>query len=262
MNFSDIEKARVTDLFGLHFNSVDSSGAVDLVVSAAAGMTGKIVITPNVDHIVMIRRDAHLRMIWQSSDFLFADGMPIVWVSRVARGRSLPARVTGSDLMPLVSHAASLVGLSVAIVGGMPGVAEQAKAKLEFSNPGLKVVAAICPEYGFEKCNVQTSAIISEINSVRPNILFFCTGSPKTEKWLYDNRGRLDFGVALSVGAAVDYVAGTVRRAPGFIRSAGLEWLWRLLQEPGRLWRRYLVQDMAFIPMAVSEVIKSYLPKG
>lgn len=259
--FKNIENNKFVDLFGLKFSSVRIQDAVADIVNSAKFERNKIVITPNVDHVVMIKKDPNLFRMWKSSDFLFADGMPLVWVSKLSYGPSLPERVTGADLMPLVCEAASVVGLKIMIVGGGPGVAEKAKLALEKKHPSIKVVKVLCPDFGFENDSQKTSHIVSEINSASPDILFFCVGAPKSEKWLMLNQENLHFGVALCVGAAVDFVAGNLKRAPIFLQKSGFEWLWRFLKEPGRLWKRYFLKDAVFVFYAIKEIYCSYIKK-
>ena len=120
----------MVELFGLEFFTGRIDEAVNDIVRTAKEKKNKIVITPNVDHIVMIKKDPYLFDIWRSSDFLFADGMPIVWASKLTRGKSLPERITGADLMPLACKAAADAGLTIMLIGGAPGIAKIAKKRL------------------------------------------------------------------------------------------------------------------------------------
>lgn len=257
----DIKRAEKVELFGLQFCAVGIDEAVADIVKAAKKRSSKIVITPNVDHIVMIKKDQYLFDIWQNSDFLYADGMPIVWASKLVRGKSLPERITGADLLPLICEAVADVDLDVMFIGGAPGIANTAKNKLLEKHPSLQIVEILCPDFGFEKNLQETDDIIKAINRVKPHLLFFCTGSPKSEKWLFDNRQSLNFGVALSVGAAIDFVAGSATRAPKCFRSTGLEWFWRLFHDPLRLWQRYLVKDSIFVYYLTREILLSWMQK-
>lgn len=262
MSGSDIQKTKKIKLFGLDFLAMRVEEAACEIVVTAQKDRKKIVVTPNVDQIVTIKKNSALFRIWQNSDFIFADGMPIVWLSRFVRGGGLPERVTGADMMPLVCGEAAKVGLKVMILGGGEGVAEKAKKNLEDRYPALDIIRTICPAHGFEKDLLKTDKIIAEINVIDPDILFFCVGAPKSEKWLSDNLETLQFGVALCVGAAVDFAAGNIVRAPIFIQNIGFEWFWRFCQEPGRLWKRYLIKDTVFFYYALIEIIKSYLTKS
>ena len=255
-----LQPPRRIALFGLQFDAMTLASAVDAVVEAVMrrepGRQG-LVITPNVDLLVTANRRAEVQEVFRSARFLFADGMPVVWISRLIPGKSLPARVSGPDLLTALCERAAADGLSVAFVGGMPGVAQKAGEAMRRRHPALQVVATHCPPFGFEKDERHTQDIIDLCRAQRPDILFLGVGSPKQELWSHTHLAHLDVGMVLCIGAALDFAAGTLKRAPRWMQRSGLEWFWRMTQDPKRLIRRYLLRDVAFLPIALREILSA-----
>ena len=138
-------------------------------------------------------------------------------------------------------------------LGGQPGVAHMAAQRLEARFPGLHVAGTYSPPEHFQPEGAAAEAAVHAVNEVEPTLLFVALGSPKQELWVHRHWDRLDTIVAVCVGAALDFAAGSRPRAPGWMQRAGLEWLWRLALEPGRLWKRYLVRDAAFLGIFLTE---------
>lgn len=245
-----------TTLFGMQFSAVSLPDAAKMIVELASKRAPELIVTPNVDHIVSMSSDLEMREIFQRAKYRFADGMPIVWLSRLLR-RPLPERVTGADLLIKVSELSAKSNKRIFLLGGLPGVAEKASTNLINQFPGLIISGTYCPPFGFEKDPIETGKIISIINSSNTDILFVGVGAPKQEKWASHNIEKLAVGPILGVGAAFDFAAGTLKRAPKKIQSLGLEWLWRLCSEPRRLWKRYLIKDSIFLLLALKEIINS-----
>lgn len=250
-------EARI-ELFGIRFHAADFDSAVESVLAAAQRGEKGMVVTPNVDNVVTFHQRPEVLEIYRNARFVFADGAPVVWVSRMIKDKALPCRVTGADLMPALCARAAELGLSVGMVGGNPGVADRAAEILRDRHPGLDVVAVHCPPFGFEHDSAQSQAIVDLCNETRPRLLFLGVGAPKQELWGYAHLDKLDVGMVLCVGAAFDFVAGTLTRAPAWMRNAGLEWVWRLLHEPKRLFKRYLQKDLAFFPIALREIAPGF----
>jgi len=245
-------------LFGISINNVDFNGAIDLVnslVALPAGGMGRYIVTPNVDHVVKLRHDSEFKYVYAGAAAVFADGMPLVWASRLL-GKPLKERVAGSDLFTAICELSARKGYTLFFLGGLPGVAEAAKRELTTRYPGLNVVGTYSPPFGFENDAAENKKIINLINADTPEILFIGLGCPKQEKWIYQHCDELNIKVALCTGAAFDFVAGTVKRAPMWMQRIGFEWLYRLLSEPGRLWRRYLVDDVAFLKIVTQEYVR------
>ena len=226
--------------------------AVAAIIDAAGRGDRGYVVTPNVDHVVRFQSDPVFRAAYAGAALCLADGMPIVWAAGFL-GVPLKGRVAGADLLPALCGAAAGRALSIFLLGGEDGVAGAAASALAARFPGLRIAGTHTPPQGFGEDAVATDAAIEAVNAARPDILFIGLGSPKQECWVHGQWERLSAVVAVCCGAALDYAAGTKTRAPGWMRRAGLEWLWRLAGEPGRLWRRYLVRDAAFVGIVLKE---------
>ncbi len=245
------------EMFGLQFAAVTLREAARMLVDAAADRKKGLVVTPNVDHLVIMSRDASVRSVYESATWTFADGMPIVWLSRILHAPGVPERVTGADLLPLVASLSVQRGLRLFFCGGETGVAERLAARLQEETPGVNVVGTYSPPFGFESDPDESAGMVARLNRAKPDILFLGLGTPKQELWAHRHQSQLDVGPILCFGGAFDLTAGLKARAPKWLRNAGLEWAWRLAYEPRRLWRRYLVQDIAFAVLALKEAFRA-----
>ncbi|SUA91556.1 WecB/TagA/CpsF family glycosyltransferase [Pandoraea pulmonicola] len=234
-------------LFGLDIAAVPFDTAVDVLAQAAARREGRsrIVVTPNVDHIVRLDTQPEFKRLYRTADYLFADGMPIVWASRLF-GTPLPGRVTGADLLPALCDRARATGARAVFVGGRPGQEAQITAGLAARFPGLDFTL-IAPSMTFDPTGPEGQAVARRVRELAPDLIFVCLGMPKQERWAMAHAHDMPGGLMLCVGAAIEFAAGMQRRAPGWMQRTGLEWVWRILQDPGRMWRRYLVDDRRFI---------------
>ena len=244
------------NIFNLDFDALTLTEATTQITEAARNGRKGLVVTPNVDHIVVLESDNDLRKTYHEALFIFADGMPIVWLSKFLTGKKLPERVTGADLFNTVCESATEHGLRIMLMGGMPGIANRAAENLKKKFTRLNIVGTYCPPVGFDQSEAETVNMINYCNDKAPDILFFGVGFPKQEKWAYANMHRLKVGPILCVGAAIDFAAGNIQRAPELMQKTGFEWLWRLLSEPKRLWKRYLIRDSRFIFLAAREITR------
>ncbi|VVE50099.1 WecB/TagA/CpsF family glycosyltransferase [Pandoraea anhela] len=234
-------------LFGLNIAAVPFGQAVDVLAHAAAQRDGRsrIVVTPNVDHIVRLDVLPAFKQQYRKADFLFADGMPIIWASRLF-GRPLPGRVTGADLLPALCDRARASGRKAVFVGGRPGQEAQLHAGLSQRFPGLDFTLMI-PSMTFDPTGPEGQDIAQRVRELAPDLIFVCLGMPKQERWAMAYADTMPGGVMLCVGAAIEFAAGMQKRAPKWMQRSGCEWMYRILQDPGRMWRRYLVEDRRFI---------------
>lgn len=233
-------KARVP-LFGCAIDRVRMPQAVLRVIELIAADDGicHYVVTPNVDHVVMLEHHEGLRRAYADASLTLADGMPVVLASRLL-GRGLPERITGTDLAcELLASAAEHGGLRVFLLGAGPGVAEQAAQRITSKWPAVDVVGTYSPPFGFEKDAAENAHILEQIAACRPDLLVVGLGAPKQELWVHEHRHEIEARVALCVGAAIDFLAENKRRAPRWMQRAGLEWLHRMASEPKRLAGRY-----------------------
>lgn len=239
-------------LFGIEIDVVRMPDAVDQLLAWIGQDEGvcRYVVTPNVDHAVLLEEHAGLRQAYAAASLVLADGAPVVLASRLL-GRPLPERVAGSDLVPKLFDAANARRpLKVYLLGGMPGVAERAAANIAVKWPQVEVVGTASPPFGFERDAQQSSQLLEEISLARPDVLLVGLGAPKQELWVHEHRDAIAARVALCIGATIDFLAGERKRAPIWMQRAGLEWLYRLLSEPRRLWRRY-ARDAWLFPQLV-----------
>jgi N-acetylglucosaminyldiphosphoundecaprenol N-acetyl-beta-D-mannosaminyltransferase len=204
--------------------------------------SGGYICTPNVDYVVRARRDQAFRIAIGGARARVPDGMGIVYASRLA-GRPLRGTVTGRLLVPAVARLAAARGVSVALYGGRPGVAARAAEALRGEIPNLSVTFAAGPPMAFEVASADADAEAEAIASARPGVVFVALGAPKQELWMERHVAHFDGTVLIGVGAAFDILAGRFREAPRWMTRVGLEWLFRLVQEPRRLARRYLIDD-------------------
>ena len=231
---------------GLHLDNLTFDEAVDCILALARGDRPCYVVTPNVDHIMRFNRNRRFREAYRKASLVLADGMPVVWASRIL-GSAVREKVSGADLFPRVSEAAAEQGLSIYILGALDGAAEKAARILRRRHPDLRVAGTQCPRRGFHLDKEENRKVIEAVRAASPDILFLALGCPKQEFWMHDHCEALGVPVTLGVGAAVDFLSGMVRRAPLWMQRCGLEWLYRILCEPRRLWKRYLVDDSPFL---------------
>jgi N-acetylglucosaminyldiphosphoundecaprenol N-acetyl-beta-D-mannosaminyltransferase len=207
------------------------------------------IIAANTHYVMLSNRDPALRAINSGAEFIVADGMPLVWASRFGRS-PIPERVAGSDLLFHFSEEASVRGYSLFLLGGAEGVAEEAAQRLTGLYPGLQVVGTACPPFR-EWSTEEEADLIADIRAARPDFLITALTLPRGDQWLAANLLALGVPVVFNGGAASDFAAGTIRRAPRWLRRRGLEWAFRLWLEPRRLWLRY-AQDACFIARMIA----------
>jgi len=230
----------------LVIDRLTSAGALEAIERLVERQRGGTVVTPNVDHVVIAERNEEFRAAYASADLSLADGMPIVWSSRLL-GAPLPEKISGSDLvLPLMDRAAAR-SWRVFLLGAGPGVAQAASERLRRER-GVDVVGVAAPlvRVGQGESDPEGDAAVEAIRAANPHLVLVAFGAPKQEIWMHRRRDALAPAVLLGVGASLDFVAGRVRRAPRWVSRAGLEWLWRLAREPRRLARRYLVEGARF----------------
>ena len=203
----------------------------------AAAKEKRWVLNVNVHALNLAQADPEFAGILRRAHLVFCDGEGVRLGARLF-GHRLPPRITYADwIMPLGSFCAS-ENLTLFFLGGRPGVAEEARKRLEAAIPGIRIVG--CQHGHFDKEGPENQAVIDRINAARPNLLLVGLGMPLQEKWIAAHSGRIAANVFLSAGACLDYVAGRVRRGPRWMLDHGFEWLFRLLIEPRRMWGRYV----------------------
>ncbi len=208
------------------------------------------VVTPNVDHTVMLQEDQSFRAAYDEADLILADGMPVVLASRLLR-KPLPERVTGADLVPALFEAATEERpVTAYLLGAMPGVAETAAEKIEQKWASVRIVGTYSPPFGFENDDEENAAILERIREAKPDVLVVGLGAPKQELWVHKHREQITAKISLCVGATIDFLAGNTPRAPRWMQRVGMEWMFRVLSEPRRLFKRY-ARDAWLFPRIV-----------
>lgn len=234
------------DVDGLPFVASTVDALSSAICDSASRAEGGWVVTPNIDILRRWRRDAAFRELVSSATVFTADGLPIVWASQL-QGTPLPGRLTGSDLFVDLYRRATRKGLRVALIGGNPGAADEAVAVLAKQEPLFKHMAIThCPPFGFEQMPHEMRAITQLLDDWNPRVVFVGLGSPKQETLIRQLRAERPNAWYLGVGVSFSFVSGDVQRAPPWLQACGLEWLHRMVQEPGRLARRYLFHGVPF----------------
>jgi len=225
-----------------------------IVAHATHGGAPVYVVTPNAHHVVLLQRDALLREIYEHAFLVVPDGVPLLWAAALL-GMHLPGRVNGTDLFEALCARAASEGLRVFLLGGRAGAAAAAAAHLTARHPALNICGTHCPPMNFEKNATESRRVLAAIKDARPHLLFVGLGAPKQEYWMYRNCEQIGVPVSLGIGVSFEFVGGIVPRAPRWMQRAGLEWLYRLGAEPGRLWSRYLVGNALFCALIVRQWI-------
>jgi N-acetylglucosaminyldiphosphoundecaprenol N-acetyl-beta-D-mannosaminyltransferase len=213
---------------------------------------GGIVLNANAHCLNLCHEDGGLRNFFAAADVVFCDGAGVRLAARMLGGR-LPERITYADWLPRLAVLAEERGFSLFFLGARPGVAGEAARRLKGSHPDLKIVGVRHGFFDHRFGSPENEAMVAEINAARPDILLLGLGMPLQERWLMDNHRGLDFGVALTGGAVFDYASGRLRRGPRLLTDNGFEWLARLLVEPRRLWRRYLLGNPLFLARVLAQ---------
>jgi N-acetylglucosaminyldiphosphoundecaprenol N-acetyl-beta-D-mannosaminyltransferase len=214
------------------------------------------IVTPNIDHILHAQSDEEFRVLVNQSALSVPDGKWLMRGSRLA-GIRLREGVTGRLLVEPMCERAAKEGWSIYILASVNDVAHIAGERLREKYPGLKVAGTRSPSMQFGKNEAETASILWELNELKPDILFLGVGAPKSEKWIYRFRDRLPSRVAIGVGYAFDVIAGRISECPAWMTRTGMEWAYRLLVEPKRLWKRYLVRDPKFFALILRQRFSS-----
>jgi len=228
---------RCSQILGVKFDCVTFEETLSCIEGMIASRQPHYVVTANVDFLVRARRDAELRRILNEAHLTLCDGTPLVWASRLL-GNPLPARVAGSDLAPQLIRVAAKKRWRLFFLGATPEANAQAVANARAPFPNLEIAHFSPPFQPLDK--MDHDAIRAKILAARPDILLVAFGCPKAEKWMAMNYRALGVPVMIGVGGTIDFLAGKLKRAPLWMQRAGLEWTFRLWQEPRRLFGRYI----------------------
>ena len=206
------------------------------------------VVTPNLDHIIQLERGGELVEVYKHANLILTDGKPLIWISKLFK-TPIKEKISGSDLFPLVCKLAAKKGYRMFFLGAAEGVAAKAAENLMKRFPGLQVVGTYSPPFGFEENEEEMNKIKSMIRNAKPHILIVGLGCPKQELFILHHREELAVPISLGLGASLDFEAGNIKRAPRWMADHGLEWLFRITQDPGRLIKRYWNDAISILPI-------------
>ena len=229
------------EIAGVLVDRVDRAGAAEVLRRFLTDGARHQVVTVNTDFVHLAHGDTAFRSLLNQADLAVADGMPLVWLSRLQRA-ALPGRVAGLDLVDDACRLAAEAGIGVYLLGATPANAERASRVLVSRHPGLRIAGSFAPPFGPHTSDDE-DRMVAKIRSAGRCVLFVAFGAPRQDRFIQAHLEELDVPIAIGVGGTFDVLAGSRRRAPAWVQDVGLEWLWRLAQEPRRLWRRYLMRD-------------------
>lgn len=230
------------EFMNIEIDNLTMSEALEVIDKMIQNNKSAYVVTPNVDHLVQLETNKELQAVYKNADLILADGMPLLWISRWY-GRPIKEKISGSDLFPELCNLAAKKSYKMFFLGAAEGVATKAAENLKRKYIGLQVVGIYSPPYGFENDIQEVAKIKQMIKNVEPHILIVGLGCPKQEKFMYYHCAELGVPISLGLGASFDFEAGNIKRAPGWMRNHGLEWLYRITQDPKRMFKRYMVDD-------------------
>ncbi|MDB6003793.1 MAG: Anti-sigma factor antagonist [Prosthecobacter sp.] len=241
---SNLRSGPSLSILGVPFDNVTTDQTLETISGMIASRNPHYIATANVDFTALAMYDEELRRILLDAHLVVCDGMPLVWASRWL-GNALPERVAGSDLVPKLLAIAEEKNWSVYFLGGQKEVAAKAIQKVQARHPKLKIAGVMSPPFKPLQ-EMDHATICAAIRSADPDLVFVSFGCPKQEKWIAMNYLRVGAPVTMGVGATIDFLAGSMNRAPRWMQRNGLEWLFRLLQEPRRLFKRYATDFVVF----------------
>jgi N-acetylglucosaminyldiphosphoundecaprenol N-acetyl-beta-D-mannosaminyltransferase len=242
-------------LFNIEITSITLQ---DLLVELKKG----VLITPNVDHFVKLQKDKEFLACYHEAEWVVCDSK-IVNLAAKFLGRGFKEVIPGSSFLPaFYNHHKDNENISIFLLGAAEGVAKVAMKNINTKIGRDIVIGTHSPSFGFEKNEIESNEIVDIINNSGANILVVGVGAPKQEKWIMKYKTKLsNIEIFMALGATIDFEAGNVERAPILFQKFYVEWLYRLYKEPKRLWRRYLIEDMAFVFMIFKLKLKNSISK-
>jgi N-acetylglucosaminyldiphosphoundecaprenol N-acetyl-beta-D-mannosaminyltransferase len=218
----------------------------EILHHALCGDTTRQVVTANAQFYVLAQKSRRFRNCLSNAEYICADGMPIVWACNSLYGRHVP-RIAGVNLIEKICQYGAAHRLRVFLLGGREGAGDRTAEILKSRYPGIRIAGVSCPPLGFEKRDDSLEAVLNEITAAKAHILFVGLGAPKQELFIDNHVRATRVPLAIGIGGSFELLSGRLQRAPQWMQSCGLEWVFRLSQEPARLWRRYLIGNAEFI---------------
>ncbi len=239
------------------FDNITAKDAHQIIVDVIGKEQFIQIVTPNIDHLALAERDDEFLKVLRSAEVSIPDGMGIIYLSTIL-GRRLKENIGGRLLFLDLCHQSIKYGWKLFFMGSKGTTAKTAADILRDEIPGIQIVGSISPSVDFGKDEDETKYLIAEINRVKPNILFIGVGTPKSEKWIYNNRDKLNINVALVMGHGFDLIVGDVKISPKLLTDLGFEWLYRMIQNPQLLFERYILRD---VPFFIRTILKEKIIK-
>jgi N-acetylglucosaminyldiphosphoundecaprenol N-acetyl-beta-D-mannosaminyltransferase len=249
------------DLLGLPVDQLTEADTIESVLGAVRAGRGGCLFTPNLHHMQAFANGADGAIYDRSSKLpgarlVVADGMPLIWASRL-RGTPLPERVAGSNLIWSLTAEAARRDASIFLLGGNPGAAETCAERMRDEYPGVRIAGVMAPPHGFESDPRAVGEIVQTLRAAAPEIVYLALGFPKQEELALRLASLMPATWFVGVGISFSFVCGEVRRAPQWMQAAGLEWVHRLVQEPRRLFRRYVIDGLPFAARMFVHALRS-----
>lgn len=238
-----------------YIDSLTMQEAVDEAEKLIERSGSSYIVTPNLDHIVILENDREFTEVYSNADLILADGKPLIWISKLLKN-PIKEKISGSDFFPHLCNMCAKKGYSIFILGAAEGVADKAAESLCVKFKGLQIVGTYSPPFGFEKDEEEITKIKNFIKRTSPDVLAVSLGSPKGEKFIYNHLKEYDIPLSISIGATIDFEAGNVKRAPKWMANNGLEWLFRITQDPKRLIKRYWNDAIKIVP-----IVRKYIKR-
>lgn len=242
-NNGNLISGNIVNFLGIRINNINKHEILNHIDKCIERRTPCQVVGVNVDQAIRVIEDEYSKKIFDESEIVFTDGKPILWLSK-GLDQPIVERITGPDLMELLCQRAAIEGYKVFLLGAGDGVASKAASNLKNLYPNLEVVGTYSPPFGFEKDEIELNNINSMLLNSKADILFVGLGSPKQDIFIYENMNIYKIPVSFSMGAAIDFIGGNIKRAPKWMRNIGLEWFHRFCQNPRRLFKRYFIEDL------------------
>ena len=248
----DIKTVRI---LGIRFARIDMENALRVIEEFITNGRKSQVCVTNAYSLVLTQKDDQFRDITNSASLVVADGRPLAWISRLY-GKPIPERVSGYDVVYELSKSSAKKRYKLFFLGSTSITLKRMVENLKEMFPSLQIVGVYSPPFEEQFSPGENEKMISLINNAKPDVLFVGLGAPRQERWIWEHKDELHVPVSIGVGAAFNFLAGTVRRAPKWMQKCGIEWLFRLCEEPRRLWRRYLIGNPTFLWLVGKELIR------
>lgn len=240
------------NILGIQVSSITNANLLDAFSAAITNKQfAQVAITP-VNSIVAALNNPRVKDVYNASEFVLCDGMPVKWASHFL-GNPICERITGLDLLPDLIHLAAQKNYSVFLLGASPGVGETLKKTILAKYPNCNIAGIYVPPFMKTFTEEENQKMVNAINAVQPDIVLVSLTAPKQDLWIAQNRTVLKTYVCVGIGGAFEVMAGLAKRSPKWMHKAGLEWFYRFIQEPKRMFRRYFIEAPVFIPLVIKQ---------